>query len=56
MAIYEFKCSKCGLKIERIVYGLIHKPNPFCLGCNTQMEQVEFSLPAKRAAYHGVQK
>lgn len=55
MAIFEYECIKCCAKIERYVYGNINKPAPIC-ECGNQMEQVEFSVPAKRNPEYGVQK
>lgn len=56
MAMYEFRCIQCGEKLERYVQGFIRKSTPVCPKCRITMEEVEFSLPAKRNPEHGIQK
>lgn len=55
MPLREFKCPKCGGKIERFFHGFVKNDPPLC-GCGYQMEEVEFSVPAKRDPEKGIQR
>ncbi len=57
LALFEFQCPHCLNKIERIVFGSIKNDPPVCTRCDTGslMEQVEWSVPARRNPEKGIQ-
>lgn len=56
MPIYEFHCPEHpDEKLERFISGEIKNTAPLCKKCNMQMQQVEYSIPARRNPAHGLQ-
>lgn len=58
MALIEFECPSCKVRIEQIRFGsAIDDPAPVCHECGVRItERVEFSVPAKRSPEHGIQR
>jgi len=54
--IFEFQCPFCLDKVERITFGDIKNTPPICKRCDqgVEMEQIEFSLVAKRNPEYGI--
>lgn len=56
MPIYEYSCPEHRDKvIERYTSGQVNNKPPLC-ECGKAMEQVEFSVPAKRNPDKGIQR
>lgn len=57
MPLFEFECPECKERIEEYTSGRIDKRVPLCPKCGqAMMEDVEYSIPAKRNPEHGIQK
>ena len=57
MPLFEFECPECKERIEEYTSGRIDKRVPLCPKCGrAMMEEVEYSVPAKRNPEHGIQK
>lgn len=57
MPLFEFRCPEHHSQVvERYTTGNVHSTPPRCKLCERMMEQVEFSVPAKRDPEKGIQK
>lgn len=57
MPIFEYQCPHCLAKLERYTSGKVNNNLPLCKNCDMsiEMEQIEYSLVAKRNPEKGIQ-